>query len=73
VLLEFYPQAVRAFPNLKHKAALTILASAATPAAGQLLTQRRVVAMLHRCGRRNDPALVEQILADLRAPAMARL
>lgn len=70
VLLESYPQAVRAFPNLKHKAALTILAAAATPAAGQRLTGRRVVAMLHRCGRRNDPALVEQILTDLRTPAL---
>jgi transposase len=28
------------------------------------------VAILHRCGRRNDPALVEQILADLKAPAL---
>jgi transposase len=26
--------------------------------------------MLHRCGRRNDPALVEQILTDLRTPAL---
>ena len=28
VLLEFYPQALQAFPNLKHKAALTVLAAA---------------------------------------------
>ena len=33
VLLEFYPQALQAFPNLKHKAALTVLAAAPTPAA----------------------------------------
>jgi hypothetical protein len=43
VLLEFYPQALQAFPNLKHKAALTVLAAAPTPAAGQRLTRRRVV------------------------------
>lgn len=70
VLLEFYPQALKAFPNLQHKAALTILAAAPSPATGQRLTGRRVVAMLHRCGRRNDPHLVEQILADLRTPAL---
>jgi hypothetical protein len=27
VLLEFYPQALQAFPNLKHKAALSVLAA----------------------------------------------
>ena len=70
VLLEFYPQALRAFPNLKHKAALTVLAAASTPELGSRLTSRKVVALLHRCGRRNDPALVEQILADLKTPAL---
>lgn len=70
VLLEFYPQAVRAFPNLKHKAALSILGAAPTPAAGQRLTTRKIVALLHRCGRRNDPTLVEQILTDLHAPVL---
>ncbi len=34
VLLEFHPQALQAFPNLKHKAALTILAAAPTPSSG---------------------------------------
>ena len=70
VFLEFYPQALQAFPNLKHKAALTILAAAPTPQAGQRMTARKVVALLHRCGRRNDPALVEQILSALKAPAL---
>jgi len=65
VLLEFYPQALQAFPNLKHKAALTVLADAPTPAAGQRLTRGRVVALLRRSGRGNHPALVEQILTDL--------
>jgi hypothetical protein len=70
VLLEFYPQALQAFPNLKHKAALTILAVASTPELGQRLTTRRIVAMLHRCGRRNDPSLVENILGALKTPAL---
>jgi transposase len=70
VLLEFYPQALQAFPNLKHKAALTVLAAAPTPGQGQRLTSRRVVAMLHACGRRNDPGLAAQILNDLKTPAL---
>ena len=70
VLLEFYPQALQAFPNLKHKAALTILAAAPTPELGLKLTTSKVVKLLHRCGRRNDPALVEQILQALKAPAL---
>jgi len=70
VLLEFYPQALRAFPNLKHRAALTILAAASTPELGQRLTARKIVALLHRCGRRNDPALVERILGELKTPAL---
>jgi transposase len=65
VLLEFYPQALRAFPNLQHKAALAVLAAAPTPRQGQRLTDKRVIALLHRCGRRNDPSLVEQIRKDL--------
>jgi transposase len=70
VLLEFYPQALQAFPNLKHKAALTVLAAAPTPAAGQRLTRRRVIGLMQRSGRGNHPALVEQILTDLHAPAL---
>ncbi|HET8561152.1 MAG TPA: IS110 family transposase [Marmoricola sp.] len=70
MLLEFYPQALKAFPNLNHKAALTILAAAPTPTAAQRLTGRRVVALLHRCGRRNDPDLVDRILSALTAPAL---
>lgn len=66
VLLEFYPQALQPFPILKHKAALTVLAAAPTPGEGQRLTSRRIVAMLHRCGRRNDPGLVDQILTALK-------
>jgi transposase len=70
VLLEFYPQAAQAFPKLKHHAATTVLAAASTPADGAKLTRRRVQALLHKCGRRNDPALVEQILTDLKTPAL---
>lgn len=70
MLLEFYPQALKAFPNLNHKAALTILGAVTTPTLAQRLTSRRVVALLHRCGRRNDPDLVERILTELKAPAL---
>jgi transposase len=70
VLLEFYPQAVTAFPHLKHKAALTILATAPTPALGMKLTTRKIVALLHRCRRRNDGSLVDQIRTDLTTPAL---
>jgi transposase len=70
VLLEFYPQALAAFPNLLHKAPQTVLAAAPTPVLGARLTSRRVVALLHRCGRRNDPTLVEHILAAFKTPAL---
>ena len=70
VLLEFYPQALQAFPNLKHKAALTILATASTPERGMKMTVNKNVALLHRCGRRNDPSLVQQIMSDLKTPAL---
>ncbi len=70
VLLEFYPQALQAFAHLKHKAAPTVLAAAPTPTQATKLTSRKVVALRHRCGRRNDPALLEQILTDLKTPAL---
>jgi transposase len=70
VLLEFYPQAIKAFPKLKHHAATTVLAAAPTPRAATKLTRRRVEVLLRRCGRRNDPALVDQILGDLKGPAL---
>lgn len=70
VLLEFYPTALQAFPNLKHRAAVAVLSAAPTPASGRDLTRRKVVAVLHRSGRRNDPSLVERILRELKAPAL---
>lgn len=70
LLLEFYPQALRAFPNLKHKAALAVLGAAPTPEAGLRLTARRLTTVLHRCRRRNDPSLAERVLSDLRTPAL---
>lgn len=70
VLLEFYPMALKAFPNLKHHAATEVLATAPTPEAALRLTRRRIVAALNRCGRRNDPAVVDKILTELKAPAL---
>lgn len=70
VLLEFYPNAVRAFPKLQHYAATAVLAAAPTPADAARLTKRRIEAIFHRCGRRNDAKLVEQILRDLKTPVL---
>ena len=70
VLLESYPNAIRAFPKLQHYAATAVLAAAPTPADASKLTKRRIEAIFHRCGRRNDAKLVEQVLRDLKAPAL---
>jgi len=70
VLLEFYPRALQAFPQLKHKAALAVLAAAPTPAKGLRMTPSRLVTLPHRCGRRNDPTLVERVLAALKTAAL---
>ncbi|AFM19027.1 transposase [Mycolicibacterium chubuense NBB4] len=70
VLLEFYPQALQAFPNLKHYAATTVLAAAPTPGDAQKLTKTRVTSLLRRSGRGNHPVLAERILTALRTPAL---
>ena len=70
VLLQFDPQALQAFPNLQHKAAQAILSAAPTPRQGTRLTTRRVVTVLHGCGRRNDRDLVARIVTALHAPAL---
>ena len=70
VLLEFYPNAIKAFPVLTHKAAIEVLASAPSPAHGLKLTQKRVVALLRRSGRGDRPGLAEGILAHLHEPAL---
>jgi len=70
VLLEFYPGALQAFPNLTHQAALTILKAAPTPGDGQKLTRRRIVALLRRSGRGDRVGLAETIQAALRIPQL---
>ena len=70
VLLEFYPAALHAFPNLKHRATLAVLTAVPTPTDGRNLTRRRLESLLRRCGRRYDPDLVDQILNDLRATTL---
>ena len=72
VLLEFYPQALKAFPTLTHRAALTILAVVSTPSQGRRITRNRIIALLRRCGRRNDARLVEQIFTSLHEPALGQ-
>ena len=70
LLVEFYPQALSAFPNLTHKAALEVLSAAPTPAAGIKLTRSRIVALLRRSGRGDRPGLADRIMAQLRQPAL---
>lgn len=73
VLLEFYPQAIDTFPQLKHHAATAILTAAPTPAAAAKLTPRKVETLLRRCGRRNDTGLAARIATGLKAPALRQL
>ncbi len=49
---------------------MAVLAAAPTPEAGLRLTSRRLITVLHRCRRRNDPPLVQRVLADLHTPAL---
>ncbi len=70
VLLEFYPNALKAFPVLTHKAALEILRSAPSPGQGQKLTHKRVVTLLRRSGRGDRPGLAERLLKHLHEPAL---
>ena len=70
VLLEFYPNALKAFPVLTHKAAIEVLGSAPSPAHGLKLTHKRMVTLLRRSGRGDRPGLAEGILAHLHEPAL---
>jgi transposase len=70
VLLEFYPQALDAFPNLNHKAAHKFLAALPSPASAQKLTLARMVTLLRRSGRGNRAGLAEKIRAALTAPGI---
>lgn len=70
LLVEFYPNALQAFPTLTHKAALEVIAAAPTPTAGARLTPSRVVGLLRRCGRGARPGLVDRIVGQLREPAL---
>ncbi len=72
VLLEFYPQALQAFPNLNHKAALAVVGAAPTPTQARALTVKRIVALLHRVGRRNDPGLADRIRDTFHVPSLAQ-
>jgi transposase len=70
VLLEFYPNALAAFPILTHKAALEILGKVPTPAQALRLNHSRMVALLRRSGRGDRPGLGETILSKLQTPAL---
>jgi transposase len=70
VLLEFFPNALAAFPVLTHKAALEVLAATPSPAVALKLTHKRVVVLLRRSGRGDRPGLAESILDELQEPAL---
>ena len=59
-LLEFYPNALKAFPVLTHKAALEMLGADPTPAHGLKLTHKRVVTLLRRSGRGGPGGLADR-------------
>ncbi|TLP74198.1 IS110 family transposase [Nesterenkonia sphaerica] len=66
VLLEFYPQALEAFPNLQHRAALTFLEAFPSPRRARRLTMSRTVSLLRSSGRGNRAGLAERIRSTLR-------
>jgi transposase len=70
VLLEFFPNALVAFPILTHKAAIEIIGATPTPAHALKLTPKRVVALLRRSGRGDRPGLAASILVKLQSPAL---
>lgn len=72
VLLEFYPQALQAFPKLKHRAAMSVLTSAPTPTAARKLTRVKIATALKRAGRRDKGSLADQIYTDLHAPGLSQ-
>ena len=70
VLVEYYPNALTAFPNLTHRAALTILTAVPSPASAAQLTVKKTVALLRRCGRGDRAGLAEWIVHDLGAATL---
>lgn len=70
VLFEFYANALEAFPNLTHKAALEVLRAAPTPGHGEKLTHKRVVTLLRRSGRGDRAGLADAIVTALHRPAL---
>ena len=70
VLVEYYPNDLDAFPNLTHRAALTVLAAVPSPARAATLTIKKTVTLLRRCGRGDRPGLADQIVHDLTAATL---
>jgi transposase len=70
VLLEFYPQAIAAFPSLKQGTSLTVLAAVPSPAKASKLTLARTLTLLRKAGRGNRKGVATQILTDLKTSAL---
>ena len=63
-LREFYPAALEAFDDLAGRDALAVLAIAATPAAGRLLSRSKIASALRRAGRQRR---IEQRAIEIQA------
>jgi hypothetical protein len=69
-LLEFFPQALQAFPELTAPDAVELLTLAPTPARALKLTPTKVAAALTRARRRDPRAKAEVLVKVLRSPAL---
>ena len=67
VLVEFFPAALKAFPDLAAADALELLQAAPEPTSAARLSRPRVAAALTRASRRGVPAKAAQIQQALRA------
>jgi hypothetical protein len=66
-LVEFFPAALKAFPDLAAADALELLAAAPEPTSAARLSRTRIAAALQRASRRGVPAKAAQIQQALRA------
>src|SRR3954469_13820009 len=71
-LRDFFPAALRAFPDLDANDALELLAAAPDPDRARRLTRGRITAALRRANRRNIDARATQLQHILRAEELQR-
>ena len=71
-LLQYYPAAIEAFPDLDAPDALELLGKAPDPARAARLTRAQVAAVLKRARRRDVAGKTSAVLAALRSPQLAQ-